>query len=139
MNNSGQGFRMYRPTKSSIGGQTTSTQEKSNITSKDLHPVRQARGLGDGWPGPLGSDRGNGMSGGSKQWTRAPLHTMEALIVSTPAMSGEGNINLICYLWSVVHCYYRFLNRQHQFADRQESRQWPCPALSTSLWAALLA
>ena len=95
MNNSGQGFRMYRPTKSSIGGQTTSTQEKSNITSKELHPVRQARGLGDGWPGPLGSDRGNGMSGGSKQWTRAPLHTMEALIVSTPAMSGEGNINLM--------------------------------------------
>ena len=43
-----------------------------------------------------------------------------------------------CYLWSVVHCYYRFLNRQHQFADHQESRQWPCPALSTSLWAALL-
>ena len=95
MTNSGQGFRMYRPTKSSIGGETTGTQEKSNITSKELHPVRQARGLGDGWPGPLGSDRGNGMSGGSKQWTRAPLHTMEALIVSTPAMSGEGNINLM--------------------------------------------
>ena len=86
---------MYRPTKSRIGGQTTGTQEKSNITSKELHPVRQARGLGDGWPGPLGSDRGNGMSGGSKQWTRAPLRTMEALVVSTPAMSGEGNINLM--------------------------------------------
>jgi len=92
MTNSGQGFRMYRPTKSSIGGETTGTQEKSNITSKELHPVRQARGLGDGWPGPLGSDRGNGMSGRSKQWTRAPLRTMEALVVSTPAMSGEPSV-----------------------------------------------
>ena len=35
------------------------------------------------------------MSGGSNTWTRAQLHTMEALIVSTPAMSGEGNINVM--------------------------------------------
>ena len=95
LNTSGHGYRMYRPSKNSPGQAAEQTQKAahqnqeivSNSSSRGLLRVRQARGLGDGWPSPMGEERG--MSGGSNTWTRAQLQTMAALIVTTPAMSGN--------------------------------------------------
>ena len=88
---------MHRPSKNTPGraAQTPKAahqdQETAGNNSIGFLRVRQPRGLGDGWPSPMGEEGGNRMSGGSNTWTRAQLHTMEALIVTTPAMSGNGN------------------------------------------------
>ena len=36
---------------------------------------------------------------GGETWTRAQLHTMEALIVTTPAMSGNGSRQKSDQVW----------------------------------------
>ena len=107
LSTSGRGFRMYRPSENppdrsaqtqkaplleTVQGADDSNSSSSSSSSSSrrrILRVRQTRGLGDGWPSPVGAEGGNVMTGGSNSWTRAPLHAMEALIVTTPAMSGN--------------------------------------------------
>ena len=60
------------------------------------------------------------MTGGSNSWTRAPLHAMEALIVTTPAMSGNLQIQSKVIRYHVVIYFL------------QGSNRWRSQALSTS-------
>ena len=97
LNTTGHGFRMYRPSKNPSGQKAQKTPHLETVLRTDINSsrglirLRQPRGLGDGWPSPMGAEGGDRISGGSNSWTRAPLHTMEALIVTTPAMSGNGS------------------------------------------------
>jgi len=98
LNTTGHGFRMYRPSKNPSGQKAQKTPHLETVLRTDINSsrglirLRQPRGLGDGWPSPMGAEGGDRISGGSNSWTRAPLHTMEALIVTTPAMSGEQSV-----------------------------------------------
>ena len=105
-NTSGDGYRMYGPSKNSPGRPAQiqkgahQDQETASNNSRGLLRVRQPRGLGDGWPGPMGGGEGGNRISGSNTWTRAQLHTMEALIVTTPAMSGNGSCQKSGKVWN---------------------------------------